>query len=84
MYVSSNDNLHNINKRVNITPKNYFYDPKATNSQKYIRHNNQKVYADAIRDPMRRSNSFNTLTKAHRQKGSIRPKSLHTDAYYDI
>lgn len=86
MYVSSTDNLNFSNKRVNVTPKSYFlYDVKATNSQKWHnRHNNSKVCVDTIRDPMRRSNSFNTLTKAQRSKGSIRPKSLYSDAYFDV
>ncbi|KAJ8969993.1 hypothetical protein NQ314_001421 [Rhamnusium bicolor] len=84
MYVSSSDNLHNSNKHINITPKKYVLaNLKYSNEHKRLkRPNNRQICADTIRDPFKRSNSFNSLTMTNR-KGSLRPKSLCSDAYFD-
>ncbi|KAG5877576.1 hypothetical protein JTB14_003728 [Gonioctena quinquepunctata] len=69
-YVTRSDNLHSSNKFIN-TSNTYLFPT-------FDKH--RQVHADAIRDPKRRSNSFNTVYVPGK-KGAIRPTSLYSDLY---
>lgn len=78
MYVSSSDNLYSSNKFQHL-PSNKF----VVANKKRNKRINGYFHVDNIRNPNARSISLNAIV-ATDKKGSNRPQSLCSEAYFDM
>lgn len=82
MYVNNSGNLHGSNRLLHLKSKRSEFTDLHGSNHDFMRPKKVKprVYADAVRIPVRRSNSFDALSSPKFRK--IRPKSLCSSAYY--
>lgn len=84
MYVSYSGNLHGSNRLLHTKSKrSELANLHSQSNHDFIRPKklNSSAYTDAIRFPVRRSNSFDVLATSTKSK-KLRPKSMCSNSYY--